>query len=628
MSKLLFGVHMHQPVDNLGFAVDEAIEKCYAPFFEIMSKYKNFKFALHSSGWILEYIKDKYPQTFENIQKCNIEFFSGGYYEPILASIPNKSRLAQIGKLNEFILDNFAKIPRGLWLTERVWDSAIVSSLKKSGIKYTMVDDYHIYSSGKDNIEGFYTTEDNGKKVSLFPINKELRYKIPFATSDESIEEIKKYDVAIVFDDLEKFGLWPKTYEWVYEKNWLEEFVQKVLKEVETVHFHEYYHHNHSLGLIYLQNVSYLEMNEWALTKNNQSKYINYEKLLNNDSNMFLRGGLWKNFFIKYSESNRVHKRMLEFRSLRNDSLYKLQTNDVLWHGVFGGIYLPNLRDNAYKYLIECENLLKQPSIQIDDIELSGYNQIKVITKNLIYRFSTKGGSLIEFDDRENLLNYQNTLTRREEFYHKDILEPRHKQDNSGIETIHNMSFEIDDELKNNLFFDRYEKISFMDFISDDFDMSSFKKNNFNIVKDFQNTVFGTQLENGSIFLESDELIKKYFILENGFEFENDLKYQGDYKYIIEINLHFAHYHDLELNGNIVKDSGEIISNKFVFKDKFGNRDVVIEFNKDIKLHYFLLKTVSQSENGIDYIIQGISLAFEIEFIDNINLKGRFLCQK
>jgi hypothetical protein len=28
-----------------------------------------------------------------------------------------------------------------------------------------------------------------------------------------------------------------------------------------------------------------------------------------------------------------------------DEPLYKLQTNDPLWHGVFGGLYLPNLRD-------------------------------------------------------------------------------------------------------------------------------------------------------------------------------------------------------------------------------------------------------------------------------------------
>ena len=41
---LLLGIHMHQPVDNFSEAVDEAIARCYGPFFETMAKYPDFKF--------------------------------------------------------------------------------------------------------------------------------------------------------------------------------------------------------------------------------------------------------------------------------------------------------------------------------------------------------------------------------------------------------------------------------------------------------------------------------------------------------------------------------------------------------------------------------------------------------
>jgi len=156
LTKLLFGVHMHQPVDNLDVAVKRAIELSYAPFFELMSSYPKFKFTLHSSGWILEYIKDNYPSIFKNIQKCNIEVITGGYYEPILSSIDRKSQLNQISKLSQFIEDNFAQTPKGLWLTERVWSDEIISTLSELGIEYVIVDDEHIYRANKQEIEGFY----------------------------------------------------------------------------------------------------------------------------------------------------------------------------------------------------------------------------------------------------------------------------------------------------------------------------------------------------------------------------------------------------------------------------------------------------------------------------------------
>ena len=54
---LLFGIHMHQPVDNFSTAVDEAIELSYKPFFQTMVKYPTFKFSVHCSGWLLNKIR-------------------------------------------------------------------------------------------------------------------------------------------------------------------------------------------------------------------------------------------------------------------------------------------------------------------------------------------------------------------------------------------------------------------------------------------------------------------------------------------------------------------------------------------------------------------------------------------
>ena len=94
-TSLLFGIHCHQPVDNFSKVVDNAIEKSYRPFFEIASKF-NFKFSVHFSGWLLEYIKDNDKKLFELMQnlsqKGQIEFFTGGFYEPILANIPSRDK--------------------------------------------------------------------------------------------------------------------------------------------------------------------------------------------------------------------------------------------------------------------------------------------------------------------------------------------------------------------------------------------------------------------------------------------------------------------------------------------------------------------------------------------------------
>jgi alpha-amylase/alpha-mannosidase (GH57 family) len=223
--KLLFGIHCHQPVDNFHNIVFEAIEKSYKPFFQTVINY-DFKFAVHFSGWLLEFIKNNDKELFNLMKKASdkgiVEFFTGGYYEPVLASIPSDDRKIQIEKLNRFIKENFGQEVKGLWLTERVWESSIVKDLVEVGIDYVMVDDYHFISNGyeKESLHGYYLTEEEGKKLKIFPIDKTLRYITPFKPVDRVMQYLKsiKGKAGIIFDDGEKFGIWPGTYKWVYEE--------------------------------------------------------------------------------------------------------------------------------------------------------------------------------------------------------------------------------------------------------------------------------------------------------------------------------------------------------------------------------------------------------------------------
>lgn len=106
------------------------------------------------------------------------------------------------------------------------------------------MDDYHFQCAGFDEeiLDGYFMSEEGGSTMGLFPTQK-LRYAIPFLNVSSAIDAIKSFtrkenSAAIIFDDAEKFGMWPGTYEWVYEKKWLESFVQAVLADetIETMH--------------------------------------------------------------------------------------------------------------------------------------------------------------------------------------------------------------------------------------------------------------------------------------------------------------------------------------------------------------------------------------------------------
>ena len=267
-TSLLLGIHCHQPIDNFDWVLFETIEKSYRPFFEVLKKFPEFKLSVHYSGWLLEFIEKNDKELFELMKSLSgqLEFFSGGYYEPVLASIPSKDRIAQITKLNKYIEKHFNQTPKGLWLTERVWDNSIIRDLKECGIEYVIVDDYHFIANGYDssNLNGYFITEEGGDEIALFPINQALRYAIPFYNQNKTNELIQSFaddegkNAAVIFDDGEKFGVWPKTHETVYEKQWLETFLKRTLddEKIKTETFEEFYQNNQAIALAYLPTVS------------------------------------------------------------------------------------------------------------------------------------------------------------------------------------------------------------------------------------------------------------------------------------------------------------------------------------------------------------------------------------
>lgn len=668
-TQLLFGIHMHQPVDNFRWVIDHAVKVCYAPFFEVMGRYPEFRFAVHCSGWLMEQIETRYPELYGQIRTLakqgSIEFFTAGYYEPILSAIPSEDRVAQIGMLSGSIDAAFGQEPKGIWLTERVWESSVIPDLERSGVAYTVTDDYHFQCAGFDEAEldGYYMSEEGGVPMGLFPISKKLRYAIPFLNVEGAVRAIKSYrreadSAAIIFDDAEKFGMWPGTHEWVYGKGWLERFVQAVLadREIETLHFRDYFARQHPRGIAYLPNVSYYEMGEWSLKAHDALQLEQFKAEMGRERYeregvKFLKGGIWKNFFVKYAESNRLHKRMLELSRARaavedpafDENLYKLQTNDALWHGVFGGLYLPNLRDNAYRYLIACENVRYggRSVIVSDSNELDGHRKIKMVTPECIFRFdAAHGGQLVEFDSRRDAFNWQNSLTRRQEAYHRRLFEePEAPQPpaEEGIDTIHNAVAEIDESLRDAVIYDWYLKHSFVDHFSDaGFDGGTFRRCSFREYGDFANQPFGArhteqaaefEREGGLYFPEKipARLRKRFAPKASGLDFEIGFTAQDAHplRYVMEHNLHFADYDKVTINGVPLGEAGACEGVKtVVIADGYLGRKITITMDTPFDCHYFRLETLSQSEQGFDLTPQCVSIAMVLPFGGAFALRG------
>ncbi|MEA2097892.1 MAG: alpha-amylase/4-alpha-glucanotransferase domain-containing protein [Patescibacteria group bacterium] len=503
----LFGIHNHQPVGNDSFVFNDVFENCYQPFMNVLKEFPEIKCNIHISGPLYDWILANHYEYIETLKemskKGQIEIAGGAYYEPILPIISDCDKLAQIRLMNDFIKKELGKAPAGMWLSERVWEPQLASIINKASLKYTFLDDVHFRSAGicDKELTGYYTTENDAKSIAVFPINKTLRFKIPFSRVEESVGLIKSFsqkeDVLItLFDDGEKFGSWPMTYDWIYNKGWLRKFFTLLLKNhktIETITASEAMKKFIPKNLIYIPTSAYQEMDEWTMKpqeflyykelKDRLKKYSDYKKLRN-----YLRTGFFRNFFVKYPRANYMHKKMLylsknihKHASVKKDkiifeNLYKAQCNCGYWHGLFGGFYLGNIRGAIYENLIKAEKELDKkynknfPVVKKTDFDFDGLPEIIVKNKHLISSFSNRGGTLLELSYKDKNFNLLNTITRQEEAYHSKIkYNDKKKKKNKRIK-------------KGELIYDKYERVSLVDHLLD----KKITLNNFNKQQKFK----------------------------------------------------------------------------------------------------------------------------------------------
>lgn len=453
---LLFGVHAHQPAGNFPEVVEQAHRACYAPFLRTLADYPAFRCAVHVSGPLLDTLARQFAEDIALLRmlvaRGQVELFGAGDTEPVLAAIPARDRAAQLAAMSARLQAQFGAHPRGAWLTERVWEPTVVPALADAGIRYTVVDDYHFFCTGRraDELDGYFTTEEDERRLDLFAISEELRYRIPFSPAPEAVRYLESLAhagrdaAAVYFDDIEKFGVWPETHEWVYARRWLRDFIEGVLASprLRSASFADYHASARTRGIVYLPTTSYSEMNAWSLPP---AAAAEYESLLRQERDAgrlarrkgFVRGGIWRNFFSRYPEANWMHKRMLMLsarlarQSLsEHDSaelarlLHLAQANDAYWHGLFGGLYLPHLRRSVWRHLLALEARLdrieSRPAAERLDADSDGFDEIFLHNDALQVVLRIDGTAAVrEFADYRLQQNFADTLRRHAEAYHE-----------------------------------------------------------------------------------------------------------------------------------------------------------------------------------------------------------------
>jgi len=347
-----------------------------------------------------------------------------------------------------------------------------------------------------------------------------------------------------------------------------------------------------------------------------------------------------------------MYARMLEVSRNAEDSdnetakdyLYKAQCNCPYWHGVFGGLYLNHLRFETYKNLIKSEKLLLEEKgikdniiIEQHDLDFDGREEISIRNRwNKLYIQPHSGGRIYEWDHYPAETNLLDTLSRREEAYHKEIMEASEIQEEEDVKTIHG-SWKLKDlSMKKDLIYDEHERKSFLDHIilgkinpnmlqrNECFEPVKlpFHEYDHNIEETVDRVVIdqSTRAEFDTGEIRCDLLLSKNLTVEKksgDLSVEYKIVNQGDqqacFNFGTEWNFamlagdapdRYYFLGDGTKSGKLIKKLNKKNAVKFGIVDEWQRLRISFEFSEPVTLFTFPIQTISQSESAFEKVYQ------------------------
>ena len=510
-------LHNHQPVGNFGWVIEDVFEHAYSPMLGALERHPRIRLGLHYTGPLLQWMAANRPEAISQIRRLidrgQVEIVGGGYYEPILVTLPDRDRNGQLVRMGAELETMFGRRPAGAWLAERVWEPSLAYDLAAAGYRWTVLDDNHLRAASirEDAMWTAFTTDDRGLRLTIFGTEQGLRYRIPFQPVADVISYLRDRAtpdgrfVGMMGDDGEKFGAWPGTFEYCWSReHWVDllfEAIEANSEWLATVTPSEWLEHQPPTTRVYVPTSSYVEMTEWVLPPDEAPVFVGLLEEAREKKRpeaRYLRGGFWRNYAVRYREINELHKQMLraseKVEAMRAgpalsraiDHLYQGQSNDCYWHGLFGGIYIVHMRMATLSHLIAAEDLAdaaeaaaggRPYGARLADTDLDAIDEVLVTTPGqTVVVDLAEGAGISCWDLRAVRVALGSVLRRRPETYHERLVAREREAEvaalgdaagadavaaaKGGPKTIHDVVSSKEPGLAAFLRYDRYERRS------------------------------------------------------------------------------------------------------------------------------------------------------------------------
>jgi len=366
---------------------------------------------------------------------------------------------------------------------------------------------------------------------------------------------------------------------------------------------------------------------------------------------------MWRNFKVKYPETNFMYSRMMYVSGLlqqaieagvseavveaARDHLYQGQCNCSYWHGAFGGIYLPHLRNAVYQHLLYAENLLRRrltPEAEFIEAESSDYNfdgraEVRLANEQISTWISPHaGGHVYELDLMQIGHNLGSTLARRNEYYHAKVLQGENQSEGDAA-SIHDLVIFKQEGLDKRLQYDSRLRNSLIDhFWDEDVTLDALMENSAMERGDFAGGDFGAKIRRsadriqvmmareGNAWGVPLKITKGLTLVKGSDEIEIAYMIEGlpsDRSFRFGVEFNFAGLPDgqddrffSDADGNKIGQLGEKVelmeAKTLSLTDQWLGLQLSLELDSDATLWAYPVQAVSQSESGFELVHQAV----------------------
>ncbi len=412
--------------------LEEKYQSIYKPLCSYLYQHSKLCMSFAFSGKKIEWFNEKHSELSTVLHKMTkrkqIEFISGGYYNPVFPLLAPVDRTDQMELLNSLIKNTYGKRPRGVNIINSVWDNSLISGLRTCFMDYIQLDSSLIPPDSR-----YYLPQivyDQGRNINVFPVYKEyvpdgsvspdeylstLFSKIYEATQNDKYEYT--VDERVVSINIEE-----ELFEELIKSGWMESLFEVAKEKFSTlISFTlpgEVLRTTQDMVASFIPAGMQRDVGVWGLKP--------YEKATRDSGYPVTI----HDFLTTYPRFHALYDRSLYISMLisqcRGDKSRQNAAKEHLWKAQDGrcytctsdGVFADNkIRQNAYKHLTEAEKIVREASVFNEsvtsfDYNYDGHDEYLCQMKAYNACISTKAGSVIEFDVMHNTGNYVDNLSR------------------------------------------------------------------------------------------------------------------------------------------------------------------------------------------------------------------------